>query len=111
MYKNIYNLTMTFKNPQYRSKLNDLSVQKQIQVLVTQLNSYYRNATKQQVSLKKHLKISFVNNEMLITLRTENPLPNPQRRGQCMRQFSILLLKNGFGQFLTSYDPKKLLSS
>ncbi|CAH1203045.1 hypothetical protein [Paenibacillus sp. JJ-223] len=111
MYQNVYELTMTFKNPQYRSKLSDSVVQKQIQAVVTRLNSYYQNATKRQVSLKKYLEISFVNGEIFITLKTENPLPNPERKGQCMRQFSRFLLEDGFGQFLTAYDPKKLLSS
>lgn len=110
-YSNVYDLTMTFKNPLYRSKLDDATVQNQIQVEVDRLNSYYQNATKRQVSCKKHLEVSFGQGEMLITLETENPLPNPKRKGQCMRQFSRFLLTAGFGQYLTSYDPKRLLSS
>ena len=110
-YSNVYDLTMTFKNPLHRSELDDATIQKQIQKEVTRLNSYYKSAPKKQVSCKKYLTVSFGQEQMFITLETENPLPNPERRGQCMRQFSIFLLTSGFDQYLTSYDPKKLLSS
>lgn len=111
MYQNVYHHTMTFKNPLHRSELDDAVVQKQIQTEVTRLNSYYQNTTKRQVSCKKYLDVSFGRGQVFITLETENPLPNPKRKGQCMRQLSIFLLTAGFGQYLTSYDPKKLLST
>ena len=111
MYQNVYHHTMTFKNQLHRSELDDAAVQKQIQIEVTRLNSYYQNATKRQVNCKKYLDVSFGQGQMFITLETENPLPNPKRRGQCMRQFSVFLLNSGFEQYLTSYDPKKLLSA
>lgn len=111
MYQNVYYHTMKFKDPLHRSELNDLVVQKQIQTEVTRLNSYYQNATKRQVSCKKYMEVSFGCEQMFITLETEYSLPNPKRKGQCMRQFSIFLLMAGFGQYLTGYDPKKLLSA
>lgn len=110
MYKNVYQHTMTFKNPLYRLKLDDAVVQKQILTEVTRLNSYYQNATKRQVSCKKYFDVSFGRGQMFITLETENPLPNTKRIGHCMRQLSIFLLSAGFGQYLTYDDPKKLLS-
>jgi len=102
---------MTFKNPLYRSELDVDTIQKQILTEVTRLNSYYRSATKKQVSCKKYLDVSFGKGKMFITLETEYPLPNPKRKGQCMRQFSVFLLNSGFGQYLTLYAPKKLLSA
>lgn len=110
-YSNVYFLTMTFKNPLYRSELDVAAVQKQILTEVARLNAYYHSSTKQQVCCKKYLTVSFGHDQMFITLETEHPLPNPKRRGHCLRQFSIFLLAAGFGQYLTSYDPKKLLSA
>lgn len=109
MYQNVYQHTMTFKNLSYRLELDDVVVQKQIQTEVARLNSYYHNANKRQVSCKKYFDVSFGCGQMFITLETENPLPNPNRRGHCMRQLSIFLLNAGFGQYLTYNDPKKLL--
>lgn len=111
MYQNVYYHTMTFMNPLHSSELDDAVVQEQILTEVTRLNLYYQNASKRQVSCKKYLVASFGSGQMFITLETENPLPNPKRKGQCMRQLSIFLLTAGFGQYLTSYDPKKLLSA
>lgn len=111
MYKNIYHHTMTFKDPLHRSELDDPAIQRLIQIEVTRLNSYYQNASKRQISCKKHLDISFRHEQMFITLETENPLPNPKRKGQCLRQFSVFLINAGFGKYLTSYNPKKLLSA
>lgn len=111
MYKNVYHHTMTFKNRIHLSELDDTVVQRQIQTEVTRLNSYYQNSTKREVSCKKYFEISFGHGQMFITLETETPLPNAQRKGQCMRQLSIFLLAAGFDQYLTSYDPKKLLSA
>ena len=110
-YSNVYHHTMTFKNPLYRSKLDYAAVQNQIKTIVTKLNSYYQNATKRQVSCKKYLEISFRHGQMFITIETEQPLPNSKRVGQCMRQLSVFLLNAGFEQYLTAYDPKKLLSA
>lgn len=110
MYQNVYQHTMTFKNPLYRLELDDAGVQNQIQTEVTRLNSYYQNATKRQVSCKKYFDVSFGRGQMLITLETENPLPNTKRTGHCMRQLSIFFLNAGFGHYLTNYEPKKLLS-
>lgn len=112
-YPNRYQHALGFKDKLYKSVLDDAIVQKQIQTVVTRLNAYYYNATNGQVSCKKYFEITFGHGQMLIILETENPLPNPKRIGNCMRQFSRFLLTAGFDQYLTSpdYGPQKLLSA
>lgn len=111
MYSNVYQHTMTFKNPLHRGEFNDASVQMQIKALVANLNNYYDNASRRRVKCKKYFDVSFGMDRIFITLETENPLPNPKRKGQCMRQLSVFLLDSGYGQYLTKYDPRKLLTA
>ncbi|SYZ77876.1 hypothetical protein [Trichococcus shcherbakoviae] len=110
-YPNEYQHYLKLKNSKYSSLLKDEIIQRIVLNEVNRLNAYYQYSSRRQVRCKKYFSVSFEGEQMVITFETEYPLPNPNRKGQCMRQFSIFLLAAGFDQYLTSYNPKKLLSA
>jgi hypothetical protein len=110
MYQNIYHHAMTFRSHLYRSDINHKDVRHIITSVVADLNTYYLNSSRREVKCKKYLNVKFGCDSIIIELETEFPLPNPNRKGQCMRQLSRFLITAGFGKYLTLYDPKKLLS-